>query len=398
MYQFFHNAAAYLQRRGVKASKANAYHVQASDGPTGEHLFASGLDVRIVNNISWLQPVKLIDFLSNVGRYARVNDMLARDSVKNRLTTPGEEANSAPGLSFTEFSYQLMQAYDFSILHQKPYDCSVQIGGSDQMGNISAGIDLIRRQKAAKGDDIREDPAYGLTLPLLTTANGSKFGKSAGNAVWISPGLLSDMDFYQYFLRSSDADVERFLRCLTLMPTEHVTQVLEEHNQDRSKRVAQKALAAEMIELVRGEKALQRARVATKVLFGTRLEELQVNEVLFAFENDPRLIHLDRQVLGSEVLGLVVHTGLASSKSSYWISHRRCSSTSKGGRPLLKRFTRERCAQHNRRVGPTRSQLCCASRRQAQSQDFGSVVNVSFTYYNKKEEQVNNLRGYRLVV
>ena len=316
MYQFFHNAAAYLERRGLRESQANQYTGDAKVGPTGEHLFTSGLDVRLVNNISWLQPVSLIEFLTNVGRYARVNDMMARDSVKNRLTPAESEGSSAPGLSFTEFTYQLLQAYDFSVLHREPYHCSLQIGGSDQMGNISAGIDLIRRQEASKGADIREDPAYGLTLPLLTTANGAKLGKSAGNAVWISPELLSDMDFYQYFLRSADADVERFLRSLTLLPTQRIDEVLAEHDKDRSKRLAQETLAAEMTELVRGDTALQRARVATKVLFGTRLNDLRAGDVIFAFENDARLVHMPRQVLGSEIIGVAADAGLSASKSA----------------------------------------------------------------------------------
>lgn len=318
MYQFFHNAAAYLQRRGLYKSETNECTTENSGGPTGEHLFSSGLDIRIVNNATWLKPVSMIEFLSNVGRYARVNDMMARDSVKNRLA-PGDNGAGAQGLSFTEFTYQLLQAYDFSVLHREPYHCSLQIGGSDQMGNISAGIDLIRRQEAAKGADIREDPAYGLTLPLLTTANGTKLGKSAGNAVWISPEMLSDMDFYQYFLRSADADVGRFLRSLTLLPVERIKEVLEEHEKDRSKRHAQEVLAAEMTELVRGEDALRRARVATKVLFGTRLDELQTKDVLFAFKNDPRLVHISRNMLGTEVLNVAVQSGLTPSKSAYFI-------------------------------------------------------------------------------
>ena len=320
MYQFFHNAAAYLQRRGLHTSEANTYTAENSNSPAGEHLFSSGLDIRIVNNITWLQPVSMIDFLSNVGRHARVNDMMARDSVKNRLAPPGDSSASAQGLSFTEFTYQLLQAYDFSVLHREPYHCSLQIGGSDQMGNISAGIDLIRRQEAARGTDIREDPAYGLTLPLLTTANGTKLGKSAGNAVWINPEMLSDMDFYQYFLRSADADVGRFLLSLTLLPIERIDEVLEVHEKDRSKRHAQEVLAAEMTELVRGEDALRRARIATKVLFGTSLDELQTKDVLFAFKDDPRLVKISRDMLGTEVLSVAAQAGLTPSKSAYFLS------------------------------------------------------------------------------
>ncbi|WFD39496.1 tyrosine--tRNA ligase [Malassezia japonica] len=352
MYQFFHNAAAYLERRGMINAPVNTYTTEGSANPAGESLFGSGLDVRIVNNFSWLQPVSLIQFLSEVGRHARVNDMLARDSVKNRLTTPGAEANSAPGLSFTEFSYQLLQAYDFSVLHRAPWHCSLQIGGSDQMGNISAGIDLIRRQQAADGADIREDPAYGLTLPLLTTSSGAKFGKSAGNAVWISPSLLSDLDFYQYFLRSADADVERYLRSLTLLSSDEIASVLEEHSKDRTKRLAQEKLAAEMTELVRGEAALRRARVATKVLFGTSLDQLRTDEVLFAFEDDPRLVHMPQGALESEVLRLAVDSGLTASRRLYLngAAVTDAKATLSTSNLLDGRFVVMRAGKHNRKI------------------------------------------------
>ncbi|WFD00818.1 tyrosine--tRNA ligase [Malassezia yamatoensis] len=314
MYQFFHNAAAYLNRRHGNDIELNPYTPDHRAEPTGERLFSAGLDIRLVNNTTWLQPVSIIEFLSNVGRHARVNDMLARDSVKSRMNLAKDGKESTEGLSFTEFTYQLLQAYDFSVLHREPYHCSVQIGGSDQMGNIAAGIDLIRRQEASKGKSIQEDPAYGLTLPLLTTANGTKFGKSAGNAVWLSPKHLSDLDFYQYFLRTSDADVGRFLRSLTLLPIKEIESVMAEHEQQRSKKRAQEVLATEMTELVRGEQAVFRARVATKVLFGSRLEELRVGDVITTFQNDPRLQTMPRSILGTEIVNLAADSQLTTSK------------------------------------------------------------------------------------
>ncbi|WFD44878.1 tyrosine--tRNA ligase [Malassezia psittaci] len=315
MYQFFHNAAAYLNRRHGKNIELNPHTTDPNAEPTGERLFLSGLDIRLVNNTSWIQPVSIIEFLSNVGRHARVNDMLARDSVKSRMNVAEDGKETSEGLSFTEFTYQLLQAYDFSVLHREPYHCSVQIGGSDQMGNITAGIDLIRRQEASKGRSIKEDPAYGLTLPLLTTANGAKFGKSAGNAVWLSPEHLSDLDFYQYFLRTSDADVERFLRSLTLLPIKEIEDVMAVHDQQRSKKHAQEVLAAEMTELVRGEQAVFRAKVATKVLFGSRLEELCAEDVISTFQHDSRLQMMPRSILGTEILNLAAESQLTTSKS-----------------------------------------------------------------------------------
>ena len=315
IFQFFHNAAAYLARRGIVDAPSNDFaHASQADG---EHLFRGELDVRMVNNFDWYRHLTVLDFLATVGRYARVNDMLSRDSVKNRITPI--DKNAVAGLSFTEFSYQLMQAHDFSILHRAPWHCYVQLGGSDQMGNINAGIDLIRRQRAAEAEgmgdpNMRQDPAYGLTLPLLTTASGAKFGKSAGNAVWISRDMLSDLDFYQYFVRSADTNVERYLRSLTLLPANEIDLVMSEHDGDKSKRVAQIRLAEEMTELVRGEEALRRAQVATRVLFATDVRTLTLRQVQFAFADDPRLVHTSRELLG-DVLRVATESKLVSSRS-----------------------------------------------------------------------------------
>lgn len=222
-------------------------------------------------------------------------------------------------MSFTEFSYQLMQAHDFSVLH-KERECSVQVGGSDQMGNIMAGIDLIRRQKAAQhtkkaDNNMREDPAYGLTLPLLTTSTGAKFGKSAGNAVWISQTMLSDFDFYQYFVRSADTDVERYLFALTLLSKEEIQEILSKHAENKAKRFAQVRLAEEMTELVRGEDALERARLATETLFGTDVQSLTLEQVEFAFKNDDRLVHVPRE--STDILRLAADVKLVSSRSTF---------------------------------------------------------------------------------
>lgn len=222
-----------------------------------------------------------------------------------------------------------MQAHDFSVLH-KERGCSVQVGGSDQMGNIMAGIDLIRRQKAAQHSNkadisMREDPAYGLTLPLLTTSTGAKFGKSAGNAVWISRTMLSDFDFYQYFMRSADTDVERYLLALTLLPKEEIHEILSKYTENKAKRFAQTRLAEEMTEMVRGEDALQRARLATQTLFGTDVHSLTLDQVEFAFMNDPRLVHVPRG--NTDILRLAADVKLVSSRSMYDYAYKRRSAT-----------------------------------------------------------------------
>ncbi|WFD22178.1 tyrosine--tRNA ligase [Malassezia equina] len=303
IYQFFHNAVAYLQRRG-RIHATPAPFSATRNSTEAEPLFLDTIDLKLINNLDWFRNVSALHFLAEVGRFARVNEMMARES---------------SGMSFTEFSYQLMQAHDFSLLH-KERECSVQVGGSDQMGNIMAGIDLIRRQKAAQhtkkaDNNMREDPAYGLTLPLLTTSTGAKFGKSAGNAVWISQTMLSDFDFYQYFVRSADADVERYLFALTLLSKEEIQEILSKHAENKAKRFAQVRLAEEMTELVRGEDALQRARLATETLFGTDVQSLTLEQVEFAFKNDNRLVRVPRE--STDILRLAADVKLVSSRSTF---------------------------------------------------------------------------------
>jgi tyrosyl-tRNA synthetase len=285
------------------------------------------LNVTVVNNEEWYKSMNVLSFLRDVGKLARVGTMLARDSVKSRLQPSASEISSDSssqdpvGLSYTEFSYQLLQAYDFSVLHGAPWNCTVQLGGSDQMGNIMAGVDLIRRQKVQQErseEEVANDtiPAYGLTLPLLTTASGAKFGKSAGNAVWLSSEKCSDYDFYQFFLRSRDQEVELYLKTLTMLSLEMIESIVRAHQQDPSSRRGQKILASEVIELVRGRKALARAQAASRVLFETQLEGLRAGEVLEAFKIDPRLKTMARpDCLGVELARLAVQVGLSKSRN-----------------------------------------------------------------------------------
>ncbi|GAA5852968.1 hypothetical protein JCM8547_004751 [Rhodosporidiobolus lusitaniae] len=229
--------------------------------------------VRIVNNLDWLGGVSLLEFLSTVGKMARVSTMLSRESVKSRL-------DSSSGLSFTEFSYQLLQAYDFLRLH-RDLGCTMQLGGSDQLGNIVSGIDMIRRDNlnraAVKAEDgnvkekEEEDPAFGLTFQLLTTASGEKFGKSAGNAVWLDPSMTSPFEVYQFFLRTADDEVERYLKIFTFIRVIELEGIMHDHKANPKNRIAQKVLAAEATELIHGAEGLRQALAATDVFYSADL-------------------------------------------------------------------------------------------------------------------------------
>ncbi|KZO98910.1 hypothetical protein CALVIDRAFT_596509 [Calocera viscosa TUFC12733] len=269
MHGFLERGVSYAAKRVSPSMKAN-------------FIPEAYLTPKVVNNSDWLGQMTMIDFLRLVGKHARVNQMIAKESVKARL-------ESESGISFTEFAYQLLQAYDFYVLH-KDHGCNIQIGGSDQWGNITAGTHLIRHLTADKAGVGAE--AYGLTIPLLTTSNGEKFGKSAGNAVWLKEENTPVFDFYQFFLRVGDTDVERYLRMLTFLPDEEIAELMEWQKADPELRVAQKKLAEEVTELVHGEDGLFRARTMTQVLYGTNIEELEAEDIVKAFDGDPRLLQI----------------------------------------------------------------------------------------------------------
>ncbi|KAG8746993.1 tyrosyl-tRNA synthetase [Ceratobasidium sp. 414] len=231
-----------------------------------------------LDNLSWTSQITLLDFLRDVGKHAKVNVMTTRDSVKSRL-------ESSQGISFTEFSYQLLQAHDFFHLYTH-HGCRLQIGGADQWGNIVAGTDLIKRRHEGTSEP---EPAYGLTVPLLTTPSGEKFGKSAGNAVWLDSGMTSVLDFYQ-----PDAAVRSLLRIFTFMPHDQIEQVLSQHNEDPSKRLAQRTLAHEATSLVHGEPLAHQATSASRVLYESDLSLASFAMFSNALEGDRRLILLSR--------------------------------------------------------------------------------------------------------
>ena len=211
----------------------------------------------LVDNATWTAGVGLLEFLRDVGKHVTVNHMVAKESVKARMQ--GEH-----GISYTEFSYMLLQANDYWWLHANQ-GCELQVGGSDQWGNITAGIDLVRRRSAAV--------VHGLTWPLLLRSDGTKFGKSAaGESIWLAPERTSPYRFFQYWMQVDDADVERLLLQLTLVPVAEVHELAAQHAEAPGKRLAQRRLAAEVTALVHGDAAAADAEVASGVLFGAPLE------------------------------------------------------------------------------------------------------------------------------
>jgi tyrosyl-tRNA synthetase len=208
----------------------------------------------ILDNFDWIGPMSFLDWLRDVGKHFSINVMLAKDSVKRRLET---------GITYTEFSYMTLQAYDFLHLFRQ-HGCTLQVGGSDQWGNIAAGIDLI--------GSVAQGKAYGLTFPLVTTATGEKFGKTAGNALWLDPKRTSPWDFYQYLVRQEDADVIRFLRLYTFLPLEELVKLEEALRTAPQERAAQKALALEVTALVHGRKTAEEMVHAASVVYHSEIK------------------------------------------------------------------------------------------------------------------------------
>lgn len=211
---------------------------------------ASANGAEMVNNYDWFKDFNFLDFIRDVGKHISVNYMLSKDSVKSRLET---------GMSFTEFTYQLVQGYDFYYLN-KNHNCIVQLGGSDQWGNIVTGTELIRRKSG--------NEAYAVTTPLIKKADGTKFGKTEGGSVWLDPEKTSAYEFYQFWLNSSDLDAVNYIRIFTLKSKEEIDAIEKEHNEAPHLRVLQKAIADDITVRVHGEQALETAIAASQILFG----------------------------------------------------------------------------------------------------------------------------------
>ena len=239
--------------------------------------FESGENQAILlNNYDWMKNFSFLDFIRDIGKHITVNYMMAKDSVKKRIET---------GISFTEFSYQLLQGYDYLYLHQN-YDCKIQIGGSDQWGNITTGTELIRRKG---GHD-----AFAFTCPLLTKSDGGKFGKTESGTIWLDPTKTTPYAFYQFWLNATDEDAKKLVRYFTLLSKEAIEQLEAEHNEAPHLRILQKAIAEDVTTRVHGKEALDAAIVASNILFGKStsedLRKLNNDQFLEVFDGVPKAI------------------------------------------------------------------------------------------------------------
>jgi tyrosyl-tRNA synthetase len=260
-----------------------------------------GNPARIVNNGDWLAAIDLISFLRDAGKHFTVNYMLQKESVSRRL-------DSEEGMSFTEFSYLLLQAYDFLHVFDR-YACTLQMGGSDQWGNITAGIDLIRKVRAKK--------AHGLVVPLVMTASGVKFGKTEAGTIWLDPARTSPFKFYQFWLNTDDRDVITYLKYFTFLNRPHIDALDRATRTAPEKREAQRTLAREVTSLVHGADQVARAEHASSLLFGEDITTLAVDDVLAVFEDVPstELSADEVDANGIGIVDLLVRAELAPSKS-----------------------------------------------------------------------------------
>jgi tyrosyl-tRNA synthetase len=254
----------------------------------------------LINNADWLVPARLVDFLRDVGKHFTVNYMLAKESVKRRF----EEGE---GISFTEFSYILLQAYDFLVLYDR-FGCTLQMGGSDQWGNILAGIELIRKMRGVR--------TYGMVFPLLTTTSGIKFGKTEAGSVWLDPKLTSPYRFYQFWLNTDDRDVVKYLKFFTMLDQREIAELEMSVSVAPEKRVAQRRLAEEVTRMVHGESNLRKAIQASQVLFGGEIADLSATDIQDIFAEVPSsdIPRSSFEGDGIPLVDLVVVYGFAPSK------------------------------------------------------------------------------------
>ena len=260
--------------------------------PTDEGLSAP----QLVNNGDWMGQMSALDFLRDIGKHFSVNAMLARESVRQRLARPDQ------GISFTEFSYALLQSYDFAVLHQR-LGCTLQIGGNDQWGNITSGMDLTRRLHQAQ--------VHGMTLPLITKADGTKFGKTEGGAVWLDPALTSPYAFYQFWLGTADEDVYRFLRYYSFMSLTEIDALEAEDAKRQGRKQAQQVLANELTELVHGKAALAAVQRISELLFRGDVARLGESDLAQLAQDGMPSSTVSGEL---DLVSLLVSCGLANSK------------------------------------------------------------------------------------
>ncbi|QDG53372.1 tyrosine--tRNA ligase [Persicimonas caeni] len=260
-------------------------------------------EVPLLNNADWLKPWSYIDFLRDVGKYFRVNVMMQKESVRARLQEREQ------GISYTEFSYMLIQAFDFMHLREH-HNCKLQIGGSDQWGNITAGTELTRRKLG--------ETVFGITFPLITDSSGNKLGKTEGGAVWLDPERTSPYEFYQYWVRRDDADVPKLLRLFTFLPKDEVDELVAEIEEGRNRGQVQEKLAWEVTALVHGADEADKAVRASKMLFGEKIEGLSDRELASIFADVPST-EIPKEKFEGEgvgILDLFTETGLQNSNGA----------------------------------------------------------------------------------
>ena len=268
--------------------------------------FEGSNPAKLLNNFDWTGQWTYLEFLRDIGKNFPVNVMLGKDSVKSRLGR-GEDGADAGGMSYTEFSYMLLQAYDFVHLHRE-HGCDLQAGGSDQWGNITAGIDLARRMHGAH--------LQGLTWPLLTKSDGTKMGKSVAGAVWLDPKRTSPYQFYQYWINVDDADVGGCLRMLSGLPIDEINELDTSRAEDPASRNSQRRLAEDLTELVHGAQGLKTAQLATEIFFGAEVQGLddQALGEIFADVPSGEIPRTDLDEAGLPIVDALVAAGLAKSK------------------------------------------------------------------------------------
>lgn len=260
-----------------------------------EELFGHDANITILNNYDWLSKISMLDFLRDYGKYVNVNTMLAKDIVANRLEN---------GISFTEFTYQILQGVDYLTLN-RDYGVQLQIGGADQWGNITGGISLIHK---IEGSDTE---AYGLTIPLMLKADGTKFGKTAGGAVWLDPEKTSPYEFYQFWYNQDDRDVIKYLKYFTFLSQDEIAALEKAVEIEPEKRLAQRRLAEEVTAFVHGQQAVEDAEMISKALFSGDIKSLNIEQVESAFANVPTVTIPNEKI---NLVQLLVDTKIEPSK------------------------------------------------------------------------------------
>jgi len=274
---------------GIKKQLSQFLDFRAKDNPA-----------ILVNNADWLTKLSMMEFLRDVGKYFSVNEMLAKESVRARI-------EQEQGMSFTEFSYSLLQSYDYLQLYNR-YNCTIQMGGSDQWGNITSGIDLVRRHKGAE--------VHAIVFPLITTSFGVKFGKTEGGTIWLDAERTSPYKFYQFWFNTDDRDVVKYLKFFTLLPEDRINELDKLLKESPEKREAQMILAQEVTKMLHGEAALAQAIKASKIFFGGEITDVNEKELLDIFSDVPSTEILKDQLGGNglPMLDLLVTAGIVKSK------------------------------------------------------------------------------------